>query len=148
MIPRTDKIFVGIQFLLFTLFLIPDSLAELPNVFSSYLHWTLMFIGAAFIGIAVLQLNTSLSPFPTPRVSGKLTTNGVFALSRHPIYTGIIIFGLGWALHDQSLIKLLATVALLFLFWFKAGYEENLLLDKYPEYIAYQKKVGRFFWIV
>lgn len=57
-------------------------------------------LGAA--GVACIlgseRLGSNLSPFPKTREGGRLVQDGVFALVRHPIYTGFIIFTLGWSL--------------------------------------------------
>lgn len=94
--------------------------------------------------LALLQLNTKLSPFPTPVTNGKLITTGAYHIARHPIYTAIILGGFGFALYRTSWYKVLIALGLLILFYFKSKYEEQLLSEKYLEYSDYKKKTRRF----
>ncbi len=140
-----DYLFVGIQILLFVAFIFPlhFTTIQLPE----WLRYSgLFFVGLGTITglIAILQLNTKLSPFPTPVATGKLLTHGVFAFSRHPIYTALIIAGLGYTIFSASIYKLLIVVLLTILFYFKSAYEERLLTQKFPEYQDYKKKTRRF----
>lgn len=102
-------------------------------------------IGALITVIAVLQLNINLSAFPSPLADSKLIEAGVFKLIRHPIYTGLILAFFGYAIVDDSGYKLLISLGLLLWFYFKTLYEERLLIEKFPEYLEYKKRSGRFF---
>jgi protein-S-isoprenylcysteine O-methyltransferase Ste14 len=106
----------------------------------------LAILGTAIVFgiVALLQLNTNLSPFPSPLASGKLITNGVFRVSRHPIYTALVFSGFGYAIYQPSLYKVLITLILLTLFYYKSVYEEKLLRNKFPEYRDYKKITRRF----
>lgn len=112
------------------------------------LFWFGVFIfilGAFIIVFAVLQLNINLSPFPSPLADSKLIETGVYKFIRHPIYAGLILAFFGYAIVDDSGYKLLISVGLLIWFYFKSRYEENLLIEKFPEYLEYKKRSGRFF---
>ncbi len=93
---------------------------------------------------ALLQISTKLSPFPTPVVDSRLLTHGAYAIARHPIYTSILTITLGYAVYDESLFKFIIFMALWILFYFKSNYEEQLLLEKFPEYSIYKIKTRRF----
>ena len=57
-------------------------------------------LGAAGLALVLLgsaKLGRSLSPFPRPRDQGRLVETGVFALVRHPIYTGMTLLAVGWS---------------------------------------------------
>ncbi len=140
-----DYIFVGIQLLLFAAYVVPFKLTTL-NLPEWLRYSCLVVVGlGVFLGLmALLQINTKLSPFPTPVSNSKLLTNGAFAVARHPIYTALISSGLGYAIFSKSLYKLLITLSLGILFYFKSKYEEQLLLQKFPEYKKYQMKTRRF----
>lgn len=102
-------------------------------------------LGFLFILIALLQLNTNLSPFPKPKHNATLITAGVYKYVRHPIYSGIL-FGLFFlALYFNSFYKLGIVLLLAFLFWEKSNYEEEQLCLKYPNYRDYRQHTGRFF---
>jgi protein-S-isoprenylcysteine O-methyltransferase Ste14 len=104
----------------------------------------------AVVGVAVAlwasrTMGRSLTPFPRPLEDGALITNGPFRFVRHPIYAGGLVFFAGVSL-AVGLWGLAGTAALAPLWWFKARYEEGMLLERYPEYAAYRQRVrGRLF---
>ena len=109
-----------------------------------------VFLGLALCGfgltlLSLLQLNRHLSPFPTPKETGVLQTQGLYAFVRHPIYTGILLMLSGYAIYQGSGWKLGVVVLLSILFHFKAGYEERLLCKKFSSYPEYARRAGRFF---
>lgn len=105
----------------------------------------LVVIGLVVIAVSALQLNRNLSPFPSPKKNGKLITNGLYSIIRHPIYLGLIIFFFGYGLHSGSLSKLLITIMLSILFHYKANYEEKLLVNVFSDYKTYQLTTFRIF---
>jgi protein-S-isoprenylcysteine O-methyltransferase Ste14 len=141
-----DYIFVGIQLLLFAAYVL-----EFPILNYSRPAWLgylglLLSVGGVCTGVlALLQMKTSFSPFPTPTAAGELVTSGMFAWARHPIYTSILLGAFGFALYAGSGYRVLIGLTLLTLFYFKSSYEEQLLTNRYPGYAAYKKEVGRFF---
>ena len=144
--PPKDLLFVGLQLLLFAWFAFPLFSLWIPA-------WTdlrmlgilLSLLGAAVILIALINLNTNLSPFPSPKSSGELIERGIYAFVRHPIYTGIVIGGIGWGLVSLNAVRILVAGLLLLLFFFKARYEEGLLSQQYQAYNDYKKRTGMFF---
>jgi protein-S-isoprenylcysteine O-methyltransferase Ste14 len=99
----------------------------------------------ALAGVAVAlwasrTMGRSLTPFPRPRDDGELITSGPFRFVRHPVYAGGILFFAGVSL-AVGLWGLVGTTALAPLWWFKARYEEGMLLERYPEYAAYRERV-------
>lgn len=141
-----DLIYVGIQAIIFSAFLWRGSsnFVFSPESWLFYLGWILFILGGCLLLLSLIQLNTNLSPFPTPKVTGQLITHGVFSIARHPIYSSILITGVGWGLHSGSLFRLLLTILLLILFYYKSRYEEGLLEKKYQDYQDYKKRTGRF----
>jgi len=143
--PLKDFLFVIIQTVLFVAYIAPITLftLDLPQ-WLKYIGLIIFCIGV-FIGIiAIVQLNKNLSPFPTPVETGILLKKGAYRFSRHPIYSGILIFGFGYALYQASTYKFLITLILSVLFYLKSLYEEQLLIEKYPDYRDYKNKIGRF----
>lgn len=102
-------------------------------------------VGVLLVIVALIQLNTKISPFPTPRNGSQLITNGAFRFSRHPIYTGIFIAFFCYGLVVGSGFKVAISMVLLVLFYFKSAYEEQLLLQQFPEYKEFQSSVGQLF---
>ncbi|WP_317192708.1 methyltransferase family protein [Gelidibacter pelagius] len=143
--PFKDYAFVTVQILIFIAYFLPLRLLniQLPE-WLCYSGLVLLGFSILFGGIALLQLNTKLSPFPSPVASGKLITKGAYRISRHPIYTALIFSGFGYAIYSSSLYKILITGILLILFYYKSVYEERLLNHKFPEYQDYKKRTRRF----
>ena len=140
-----DIAYVGLQFTLFLSFLLDYSLLRfrLP-VWTDHLLLPLILIGAGVVILALLQLKTNLSIFPTPLKGSNLITHGLFKYTRHPIYSGILLSAFSLALYLGSSYKLIIAFLLLLLFYFKSSYEEKLLLQKFPKYHEYMKRTGRF----
>lgn len=142
---RQDYFYVGLQGLLFLAYALVGRLYTFSVAGGLVIPgWLLFVMGLLLVGIALVQLNTSLSPFPRPLPNGKLVTSGAFRLARHPIYAGILWAALGNALRTGSGGQLVVTGLLALLFYFKSAYEERLLDERYPEYAAYRQQTGRF----
>lgn len=120
-------------------------------IFPAALFWfgVLIFVVGAFITLtAALQLNFNLSPFPSPLPGSNLIENGVYKFIRHPIYTGLILSFFGFAIISDSGYRLVIATVLFLLFYYKTIYEEKQLIDKFPDYLEYKNRSGRFFpWI-
>lgn len=140
-----DYLFVLIQLAIFlALYFVNDNillsfLGDIPNT----VFLTAELFGFALSMLAVLQLNSRISIFPSPTKDTKLVTTGAFKYFRHPIYTGLILFFLSFSLASGSIFRLLLTLALFILFNQKAKYEEVLLTKTFPEYKDYMKKTWR-----
>ncbi|MGC1633235.1 MAG: methyltransferase [Gelidibacter sp.] len=106
--PIKDYLFVSIQLVLFVAYILPLQVFHLHLPEWLFYSGLVLFVFAVMFGIgALLQLNTNLSPFPSPVNSGQLITTGAFGRSRHPIYTALIFLGLGYAIYTLSLHKFL-----------------------------------------
>ena len=92
----------------------------------------------------IMGLGTSLTATPVPKEKAELKTAGIYALVRHPIYSGLLVMGIGVVLGGGSLWKIVLFLALLGLFEYKARFEEKLLLAAYSGYAEYAQKTGRF----
>ena len=107
-----------------------------------------------FLGLAVLiastvfalwarfSLGTSWSVAPEVGGDRRLRTQGPYAVTRHPIYTGLLGMILGTALLAGLGQAILAVVGSLIVFLVKIHAEEQLLLANFPdEYPAYRQRV-------
>lgn len=150
---RKDYLYVTIQFLLFGAYILPIRFIDWPmSPIATWVGFGLACLGLVVDVLAVLQLNTNLSPYPSPKAGAELVQSGLYAYVRHPIYTGILLLTFGYALHETSVYKILISFGLLMLFYFKTRYEEQRLLAVYPQYRDYRQRVGRFlprmrFWV-
>lgn len=99
----------------------------------------LVFCGALVIVKAGRALGAGLTPFPKPAASGELVAEGPYAVVRHPVYSGGMLFaaGISLALSPWSL----AATGLLVVVWgLKARVEERFLAERYPGYDAYRAR--------
>jgi protein-S-isoprenylcysteine O-methyltransferase Ste14 len=72
----------------------------------------------------------------------ELIKTGPYRYTRHPIYTGLLVMGLGTAIDIGQLHSAIGTVVVGIGFWIKLKQEERLLLRHFPDqYPAYQKEV-------
>jgi protein-S-isoprenylcysteine O-methyltransferase Ste14 len=99
----------------------------------------LVFGGAFLIVSAGRALGSGFTPFPKPADEGRLVDDGPYAVVRHPVYTGGILFaaGISLALSPWALIP---TAALAIVWALKAQVEESFLAASYPEYEAYRAR--------
>lgn len=112
-------------------------------------------IGAIVLGLVLVTLGfgialaagaglgRSLTPTPIPKADGVLVTTGVYGLVRHPIYSGLLVLGVGLVVIGASWLHVLAWVALLSVLMAKSRFEELMLLGQYADYAAYAARVGR-----
>jgi protein-S-isoprenylcysteine O-methyltransferase Ste14 len=101
-------------------------------------------------GVALLvesgrRLGRSLTPFPAPLPGGELRTEGVYALVRHPMYTGGILVALGWSVLFESVPGVVLTAVLAAFFALKSRHEERRLEEAYPGYAEYRRRTPRRF---
>ena len=94
-------------------------------------------------------LGSNLRPTPETKETGHLITSGIYSRVRHPIYGGIMLMiwgGTTLALSGTDRIAIVAGAALITLFFVaKSRYEERRLVARFPEYVGYRLKTGRFF---
>lgn len=99
--------------------------------------------GLLFIGKGIGDLGQNLTPLPYPKQDGQLVQTGVYGIVRHPIYSGVILMALGWALFHGSLSHVLGTLILVIFFDAKANREEGWLMEHYPDYGDYKSRVKK-----
>ncbi len=104
----------------------------------------LIVLGAVLVLAGVLHLGSSLSVFPKPKSGDHtLITTGIYALIRHPIYTGVLLAALGWSIWWSSLLAVVLTLVLFLWLDQKARREEQWLIEKYPDYPAYRARTKK-----
>ena len=106
---------------------------------------TVAIIAGAIVAVrGVLDLGSSLTPFPRPADANRLVESGVYRYVRHPIYSGIVLAGIGWA--TVTTAPAAAGLSLVLLLWFdlKARNEEAWLVERHPGYARYQARTRKF----
>ncbi len=137
---------MGLQFiLLIALFVIPRNEQVLQNAaWLETLGLVFLIPGVFILALSSLGLGSALTASPIPKENSTLVKSGMYGYVRHPIYTGLLILGLAPTLHGGVFPQFLVWLGLLLLLNYKARFEEKLLLRKYPEYVEYVSKTGRF----
>ncbi len=108
----------------------------------------IIIAAGAVIIMGALALGRNLTPFPRPIPGGHLITHGIYGIVRHPLYMAGIFATLGWGLLAANLIDI-GLVAVVFLFFdLKSRREEEWLMEVYPEYANYRRRVKKLIpWI-
>lgn len=117
-----------------------------------YLSWGvvggLSLFSAVLIFKGLLDLGRSLTPLPYPREDGQLVQSGVYSIVRHPLYSGLVLAALSFAIFQLSLSHLIGTLVLFAFFNAKASQEEVWLSEKYPDYLEYRERVKKLIpWV-
>lgn len=133
------------QFLLLgALVLLPHGSLWPVNAFVIAVAIVLGAVGVVLAVLGAIRLGSALTPSPIPREHAQLATSGVYGHVRNPMYTGLIVGGLGLALFGASVWHAIAWVALVLLLAGKARWEERMLVAAHPDYAGYAARVGRF----
>ena len=99
--------------------------------------------GVLLLLSGLVRLGRNLTPLPYPTADGTLIQSGPYRYVRHPMYSGGIAIAYDWALFVSGSLTL-ALAALLHAFLsVKATREERWLTSRFPEYQAYQQRVGK-----
>lgn len=79
-----------------------------------------------------------------PKRQNKIITTGPFAFSRNPIYTGLVLLTLGYALALRSYT--IVFVPIMIFYFYNIVLKEEKILTKHfgKEYLGYKSKVRRF----
>jgi protein-S-isoprenylcysteine O-methyltransferase Ste14 len=96
--------------------------------------------GAALLLAGAASQGRRLTPRVDPPAGARLLTRGPYALSRHPMYAGLLLAGAGVAVLRRRVEPLLAEVGLAAVLHVKSGLEERSLRARfgaaYDEYAA------------
>ncbi len=117
----------------------------IPDWFSAAAGGSLLLLGSSIALAGTIALGRNLTPLPHPKDDATLIVSGIYRFVRHPIYSGIICMAYGFAICCQSWLTLGYATLLLLFFELKARQEEKWLLEKFPGYADYRKRVHRFF---
>lgn len=124
-----------------------DGSVEFP-LWLRVLGGLIVITAGAVVIMGALALGRNLTPFPRPIPGGHLITHGIYGIVRHPLYMAAIIGTFGWGLMIANLLDIgLVTVVFLFVD-LKSRREEEWLLEAYPEYASYRRRVKKLIpWI-
>jgi protein-S-isoprenylcysteine O-methyltransferase Ste14 len=91
------------------------------------------------------RARTTVNPMK-PGATLALVTGGVYRFSRNPMYVGLVLFLLAWAVYLSSWLALLfVPVFVIYISRFQIQPEERAMLSLFgPDYSSYQAKVRRW----
>jgi protein-S-isoprenylcysteine O-methyltransferase Ste14 len=124
------------------------SWAGTPRMIGSLAAFALIAGGVALIGGGIVGLRRQLTAFPRPVADGQLIADGAFRVVRHPMYSGGLLFALGWGLLTASMATLACALLLALFFDLKSRREEAWLAEAFPDYADYRRRTPRLVpWI-
>ena len=131
--------FVAIQFFCFGVILATGPwLAKTPVLFLVEMFG--IFLGIWAIGTMKLR---NLSALPEIKSNSPLQTGGPYRWIRHPMYTALLLVMLVLAVEDFSYWRGVMWVGLFVDLFFKLQFEEELLVQSFPDYTEYQKRTKK-----
>lgn len=149
--PHCDTIQLTMIILFFAVWGI-DSLSFLLHSYSTVLAGLIplpvhLFLAIASLGFGLYLIAKShKAVFNEVHEPPRLIDSGVYSWVRHPMYLGILMFCLGFFFLSPSLLSLGVWLGFFILYDKMAAYEEkDLLRILGEEYIAYQKRVPKWF---
>jgi protein-S-isoprenylcysteine O-methyltransferase Ste14 len=118
-----------------------------PEAAQTYLWIAAIVFGV--VGLALFlggsqRLGRQLTPFPRPVDDSALKQDGAYHFVRHPIYGGVLLLALAWALASSPLAFMPWLLACPFL-ELKSRREEAWLTDRHPRYAEYRRLVRHRF---
>lgn len=107
----------------------------------------LLIVLQGLMTLWVLAVNRlgNWSVFPQPLQGAKLVISGPYGLVRHPMYSIVMLFGLSCVIHNQTLTSAASLIALVVILRIKAGYEEQLLSERFEGYLGYMSRTPKRF---
>lgn len=146
---RGEWYFTGQGILLVLVAMGPRTLPWLPALTGLYANVTFI-IGAIFLPVGgvlatwgMISLGKNLTPLPYPKDDGVLIESGPYSIVRHPIYCGLLFASFGWGLLVHGWLTISFAMLLFVLLDIKSRREERWLIDKFSEYVTYQKRVRK-----
>jgi protein-S-isoprenylcysteine O-methyltransferase Ste14 len=142
--------YVVLQFVLFAL------VAAGPSTWNGHPAWpfpdgwvmsaagAVLIAGGAALAIAgAWQHGAGIQALPYPREDAAALYTGPYRLVRHPIYSGAVCIAFGWAIWRRGWLTLVYAALLFLLFDAKARREERWLVEKFPSYAGYRRRVRK-----
>ena len=141
-----EGILVFLQFFIIILHFIkfeffPNIQIMQENFMFSLVGYLIILIASIFMLVAIKDLGTNLSPFPSPTANGNLITSGIYRFVRHPMYYSLVLISIGIFIIKLSLYYLCLTISLSLVIKSKIILEEQYLNNKFKKYFLYKGKV-------
>ena len=118
-------------------------LTGIPAVMATGLGLVVGVFGGLVAVWGLIGLGRNLTALPHPVDDGQLVTEGPYRVVRHPIYSGVILGSLGWALLWSSPFLVILALGLFLFFDIKSRREEVWLRHRYAGYADYARRTRK-----
>ncbi|MBS1261548.1 MAG: hypothetical protein MAG453_00873 [Calditrichaeota bacterium] len=141
---RRGEWFVALQFVLFVFVAVSPLWARMETSAAASVAGGFLFASGLVIGVwGLITLGRNLTPLPYPLTDNELVLHGPYKLVRHPIYSGVLLGALGYALLMRAPYAFAGVMLLVVLFDRKIRREEEWLVEKHPEYDEYRRRLPK-----
>jgi protein-S-isoprenylcysteine O-methyltransferase Ste14 len=131
------------------MWLVSDTLPEFAYPQLRIVAMGMGIVGAGITGLAMLSFwRAQTTPNPMkPSSASFLVTSGIYRFTRNPMYLGLALLLIGWALYLANVLAFLFLPAFtLYMNRFQIKPEERALTDRFGQtYLEYASRVNR--WI-
>ena len=103
----------------------------------------LLVAGAGLALAGIFRLGSALTPLPYPGARAVLRDTGVYAVVRHPMYSGVLLAALGWALIRAGWLTIGYVAAAWLFVEMKVRREEKWLVERFPAYVQYRRRARK-----
>ncbi|MDX5592044.1 isoprenylcysteine carboxylmethyltransferase family protein [Pseudovibrio sp. SPO723] len=117
-----------------------------PVAVAGFALFLLLGLGIGIAGVLEFRrLKTTVDP-TNPQKVNTLVTSGVYKFTRNPMYIGMLIGLVGWAIYLSSMAAFLGLIAYVgYMNKFQIEPEERALREKFSDaFEAYEKQVRRW----
>ena len=123
-------------------------LLQMPTAFRLAVATAILVLGVVFSAAGILSFRraeTTLNPMK-PEAASSLVSSGIYRLTRNPMYVGLSLVLVAWAVFLSSAWALLGPAAfMLYIGRFQIAPEERALSSLFgSEYAAYKSRVRRW----
>ena len=131
---------VFLQFLCIALLASP--LSDFSDLTLVKLFGLILVVDAAALALwALISMRRgTFRVLPEPSNNAQLTMNGPYRWIRHPMYSAVLLAGVGAVLVHTTLFHFIIFLCLSLVLFFKIKREEGALLKRYPEYESYRSR--------
>ena len=141
----SGKISGYITWIVLILFLLDSNLTKrISNRYNDYLSYALLIIGLFFIVYSMVNLGRS-TRLGLPSEDTVLKTNGLYKISRNPIYVGFNLLTIASIVYSLNITIILAGIYSIIVYHLIILGEEKFLENRFgQDYMDYKKRARRY----
>jgi protein-S-isoprenylcysteine O-methyltransferase Ste14 len=145
---KTGRVLVFLQFLIAAVVIastfIESSLIYRQEITAVKIASVILIIfGVVIVLAALFTFNQRVTPNPVPLETARLRTNGIYGYIRHPMYSSVILFLIGFTLFERAYYSFFLNIVVVIFLLFKIKFEEIELGKHFPEYKSFQAKTKK-----